>query len=97
MYVYIYNCDSKVALEVKNLPANAGDIKDKSLISGSGRAPGGGHGTHSSTLAWKIPWTKEPGQSHGQRSMVRCMLVYKGVTFMYSRDWHNIVNQLYVD
>ena len=28
---------------VKNLPANAGDIRDLSLIPGSGRAPGGGH------------------------------------------------------
>ena len=26
-----------------------------------GRSPGGGHGTHSSILAWRIPWTKEPG------------------------------------
>ena len=29
---------------VKNLPANAGDIRDVSLIFGSGRSPGGGHG-----------------------------------------------------
>ena len=29
---------------VKNLPANAGDIKDASSIPGSGRSPGGGHG-----------------------------------------------------
>ena len=28
---------------VKNLPANAGDIRDTGLISGSGRSPGGGH------------------------------------------------------
>ena len=28
---------------------------------GSGRSPGGGNGTHSSTLAWKIPWMEEPG------------------------------------
>ena len=28
--------------------------------------------THSSTLAWKIPWTEEPGrlQSNGRRSLV---------------------------
>ena len=31
-------------LVVKNLPANAGDIRDVSTISGSGRSPGGGHG-----------------------------------------------------
>ena len=30
-------------LVVKNPPANVGDIKDKGSISGSGRAPGGGH------------------------------------------------------
>ena len=29
---------------VKNPPANTGDIKDVSLIPGSGRSPGGGHG-----------------------------------------------------
>ena len=29
---------------VKNLPANAGDIKDVGSVSGSGRSPGGGHG-----------------------------------------------------
>ena len=28
----------------KNPPANAGDIRDAGLISGSGRCPGGGHG-----------------------------------------------------
>ena len=35
---------SQVALVVKNLLANAGDIKDMGLIPGSGRSPGGGHG-----------------------------------------------------
>ena len=34
---------SQVALVVKNLPANAGDIRDPGLIPGSGRSPGGGH------------------------------------------------------
>ena len=29
---------------VKNLPANARDIRDTDLILGSGRYPGGGHG-----------------------------------------------------
>ena len=28
---------------VKNLPANAGDIRDVGLIPGSGRSPGGGN------------------------------------------------------
>ena len=49
-----------VALVIKNLPANAGDIGDAVLISESGRSPGGGHGNSSSILAWRIPWTEEP-------------------------------------
>ena len=35
---------SQMALVVKNLPANAGDIRDLGSIPGSGRSPGGGHG-----------------------------------------------------
>ena len=35
---------SQVALAVKNPPANAGDVRDGSIIPGSGRSPGGGHG-----------------------------------------------------
>ena len=34
---------SQVALVVKNLPANAGDIRDSGSIPGLGRSPGGGH------------------------------------------------------
>ena len=53
-------------LVVKNPPANAGEA---GLIPGSERSPGGGNGTHSSILAWKIPWTEEPGglQSRGSQ------------------------------
>ena len=35
---------SQVLLVVKNLPANAGDIKDAGSVPGWGRFPGGGHG-----------------------------------------------------
>ena len=35
---------SQVALVVKNLPTNAGDIKDAGSIPGLGRSPGGVHG-----------------------------------------------------
>ena len=44
---------------VKNLPDNAGDIRD--MVSISGKIPGGGNGTHSSILAWRIPWREKPG------------------------------------
>ena len=33
-----------MALAVKNLPAEAGDVRDRNSIPGSGRPPGGGHG-----------------------------------------------------
>ena len=42
---------------VKNPPANAGDT---SSIPRSGRSPGEGNASHSSILAWEIPWTEEP-------------------------------------
>jgi len=35
---------SQAAQVVKNLPANAGDIRDAGSISESRRSPGGGHG-----------------------------------------------------
>ena len=38
---------------VKNPPANAGDTDS---------VPGEANGTHSSALAWEIPWTEEPGR-----------------------------------
>ena len=46
---------------VKNLLMNAGDARNASSMPGSGRSPGAGNGTHSSVLAWEIPWTKKPG------------------------------------
>ena len=46
---------------VKNLPANARDVRDVDLTPGLGRSPGGGMATHSSILAWRILWTEEPG------------------------------------
>ena len=52
---------SQVALVVKNLPANAGNAGDAGSIPGSGISPGEGMATHSSILAWRIPWTEEPG------------------------------------
>ena len=33
-----------MVLALKNLPANAGDVRDLGWIPGLGRSPGGGHG-----------------------------------------------------
>ena len=50
-----------MVLVVINLPANAGDLRDAGLIPGSGRSPGEGNGYPLQFLAWRIPWTEEPG------------------------------------
>ena len=47
-----------VAQVVKTLYANTGGL---SSIPGSGRSLEKGMATHSSNLAWRIPWTEEPG------------------------------------
>ena len=52
---------------VKNPPANARDAPVAGSILGSGRFPGAGNSNlvffqYSSILAWKIPWTDEPGR-----------------------------------
>ena len=49
------------ASSIKNLRANAGDIKDVGSIPGLRRSAGEGNGNHSSILAWEIPCTEEPG------------------------------------
>ena len=52
---------SQVVLVVNNLLANAGNIRDLGSIPGLGRLWRQGMATHSSILAWRIPWTEEPG------------------------------------
>ena len=49
---------------VKNPPVNAGDTRDTGSIPGSEDPLEKGMTTHSSILAWRIPWTEEPGGLH---------------------------------
>ena len=51
-----------MSLVVKNPPANAGDIRDADLIPGLEDPLEEGMTTHSSILAWRIPWTEEPAR-----------------------------------
>jgi len=53
---------------VKNLPANAGDIKDAGSIPGLGRS-GGGHGNPLQYCCWKNPMDGEAwrGQCKGSQ------------------------------
>ena len=52
---------------VKNLPANSGHMRVASLVPELGRSLEEGMVTHSSMIAWRIPWTVELGglQSSG--------------------------------
>ena len=47
-----------MVLVVKNPPAKAGDGRDLDSIPGSEDPLEEGMATHSSILAWKIPWTE---------------------------------------
>ena len=53
-----------MVLKEKNLPTNAGDVRDVGSIPGSRRAPGGGHGN----------LLQYSGASHGQKSLAHYSL-----------------------
>ena len=59
--IFIQSEASQVALVVKNPPANAGDTRDQTSIPGSGDPLEKEMATHCSILAWRTPWTEEPG------------------------------------
>ena len=50
-----------MALVVKNLPANAGDVKDAGSIPGSERSPGEGHGNPLQYSCLENPMEEKPG------------------------------------
>ena len=52
----------------KEFACNAGD---PGSIPGLGKSPGEGNGIHGSILAWRSPWTEEPGglQSTGLQEL----------------------------
>ena len=51
---------SQLALVVKNLTANAGDMRVLGLIPGLRRSPGGGHANPLQCSCLENPWTEEP-------------------------------------
>ena len=63
-YIYRYPFSLRgfqVVLVVKNLPVNAGDIRDMGWIPGLGRSPGEGNGNPLQYSCLEIPWTEEAG------------------------------------
>ena len=61
-----------MAVVVKNLFISAGDVRDSGSIPGSEDPLEKETASHSIILAWKIPWTEEPGglQSMGLQSQI---------------------------
>ena len=53
---------------VKDSLANVEDTRDTSSFPGVGKILGVGNGNHYSILAWKIPWTEEPGRLYSMGS-----------------------------
>ena len=70
---------SQVVLVVKNPPTNAGDSRDMRWIGSLGREDPleKEMATHSSIIAWEIPWTEKPG---GLQSMGSERVGYDWVT-----------------
>ena len=50
-----------MALLVRNLPVNAGDVRDMGVIPRSGRSPGEGHGNPLQYSCLENPMTEEAG------------------------------------
>ena len=56
---------------VRNSPANAGDRRDVGLTEDPLEEE---TATHSSILAWRIPWTKKPGKLQSTGSQCQTQL-----------------------
>ena len=57
--VIIFLWAAQVTLVIKDLPDDAGDIRDKGPITGSKRSPRGGHGNPLQYSCLNTPWTEE--------------------------------------
>ena len=84
-YIYIYERASQVAQTVKSVCLQCRrpgfDPLEKEMA------------THSSTLAWKIPWIEEPGMLHSMgvaKSQTR-LSVYRSVCIMYIYYTHTYI------
>ena len=64
----LHNRASQVALVIKNLPTNAGDIRNGSLIPGLRRPPGESNGNRLHYSCLRNPMDKEPGRLQSMRS-----------------------------
>ena len=63
-FIYMISQASQVVLVVNDLLANAEDIKEMTQVQSQGQEDPleEGIATPSSILAWRMPWTEEPGR-----------------------------------
>ena len=93
-------------LVVKNLPANAGDVRDLGLIPGLGRSPGGGQGNRlqysclenaTDGGAWwaTVPRIAKSRTRLKEISMHACIINY---THQGGRIWHqnDLIEEKYI-
>ena len=73
--------------EGKASACNAGDL---GLNPGSGRFPWKEMATHSSTLAWKIPWMEKPGRLPNSRGALARHDLRKPVHSREDSDHHKL-------
>ena len=81
----VYLCwASQVALLVKSPPANAGDeeVKEDPLEEGMA--------THSSILAWRIPWTEEPVLRGLAQAVAQRLAVSVGTWTGHKERWREL-------
>ena len=58
--VILLSFPGSLVVKKKKKSANAEGVRDADSTPGSGRSPERGQG-NSGVLAWRIPWTEEPG------------------------------------
>ena len=66
------------------------NVGDPVSIPGWERSPGEGNGNHSSILAWKIPWTEEPGRLQSMGSH-RVRLLTERLHFHFQQKLSSMV------
>ena len=82
--LHVYKGPSHVALVVKNPSVSAGGLETQVLFLGREDPLEKGIKTHSNILAWKIPWTEEPGMLYS-RGLQRAGHDLKGYPGMRSQ------------
>ena len=69
MCICVWRGQFLVSQMVKNLPAiQKVCVRSLDLVLESEKSPGEGNAIHFGILAWKIPWTEEPGEHNPKGS-----------------------------